>query len=133
MSFEGKYRQTSSDNCAAFLEKVKMPEHLVATLCNAKFETEISCEDNEWTVNSTLADNLPAHVTKFKFDEEFEEKLLDGTTVTSKMTLDGNKWIHLHGSDPPVVFERVFTDEGMEVTYTCEDVSSTRIYERVNE
>ena len=132
MAFEGKYIETSSENFDAVLEKIGIPQDIINLMCGSKYEIEITCEDDLWTMTTSACGT--STTIKFKLDEEFDEQLMNGKTVTSKITLEGdNKWIHVMNCEKEVVIERIFTDGGQEVTCTCEDVISTRTYERVNQ
>ena len=68
---------------------------------------------------------------EFKLDEEFEEKRMDGVTVKTVVSKDGNKLIQKQTADPPVEIIREFTGDKLIATCKCKDVVSVREYKKV--
>lgn len=67
---------------------------------------------------------------EFKLGEEFEEKRMDGVTVKSLVTKDGNKLVQKQTADPPVEIIREFTGDKMITTCKCKDVVNVREYKK---
>lgn len=70
----------------------------------------------------------------FKLDEEFDELRLDGITVKSIVTRDGNTFTQVSkGDDKEITVVREFSAEGLKVVASINDVTSTRFYKRVED
>lgn len=67
---------------------------------------------------------------EFKLGEEFEEKRMDGITVKTVITKDGNKLIQEQKADPPVKITREFTADKLITTLECKDVVCVREYKK---
>lgn len=64
----------------------------------------------------------------FELGKEFEEETMDGRTVKSVMTLEGNKLVHKQGGEPPCEIIREFDEKQMVATMKVKDVVCTRKY-----
>jgi len=64
----------------------------------------------------------------FELGKEFDEETMDGRTVKSVCTLEGNKLIHKQGGEPPCEIVREFDEKQMVATMKVKDVVCTRKY-----
>ena len=68
---------------------------------------------------------------EFKLGEEFEEKRMDGVSVKTTITKEGNKLIQKQEADPPIEIIREFTGDRLITTCKCKDVVCVREYKKV--
>lgn len=69
---------------------------------------------------------------KFKPDEEFTEKRMDGEEVPTTIKFDGNKMIQTQRAKKPISIIREFTETELIATCTVGDVVSTRWFKAVD-
>lgn len=67
---------------------------------------------------------------KFEIGKEFEESRMDGKTVKSVVTQEGNKLIQTQFGDKEVKIVREFNGDELKTVASVGDVVSTRIYNR---
>lgn len=91
---------------------------------------EISVEADGTVVVKTQSTFKNSQI-KFKIGEEFEEKRMDGNTVKTIVTKEGNKLIQKQQCDPPVEIVREFTDDKLITTCKCKDIVNVREYKKV--
>lgn len=92
------------------------------------------------TVELTKSDDgfyhLLTDVTFFTRDQMFKpgleilQKSVDGRLVKNVFRINGNKLIETQYSDKPVTIIRIFSDETILTTLTCEDVKTKTFCER---
>ena len=91
---------------------------------------DVSVKDDGTYVVSTTS-TFKSSTIEFKLGEEFDEKRMDGNTVKTTVTRDGNKLIQKQNATPPVEIVREFFDDKMVTTCKCKDVVNVRTYKRV--
>lgn len=90
---------------------------------------EITQKDDGTYVVRTISTFKNSEI-KFKLGEEFEEKRMDGETVKTVITKDGNKLVQKQEADPPVEIIREFTGDYLITTCKCRDVVCVREYKK---
>lgn len=68
---------------------------------------------------------------EFKLGEEFEEKRMDGVTVKTTISKEGNKLVQKQAGDKPVEIIREFTGDKLITTCKCDNVVCVREYKKV--
>ena len=91
---------------------------------------EISVKDDGTLSVKTISTFKNSQI-EFKLGEEFEEKRMDGATVKTTITQDGNKLIQKQEADPPVEIIREFTGDKRITTCKCKYVVCVREYKKV--
>lgn len=91
---------------------------------------DISVKDDGTFVVKTTS-TFKSSVLEFKLDQEFEEKRMDGATVKTVVTRDGNKLIQKQDATPPVEIVREFVGDKLVTTCKCKDVVNVREYKKV--
>jgi len=126
----GKYTLESSEKFEEFLKEMgvgivtrKMAITLSPTI-------EIKTEGDEYSIKTiTTFKNTEL---KFKLDEEFDEARMDGVTVKTKITKEGdNKLVQEQFGEKPCQIVREVDGDTLKTVCTCNKVVSTRIYKRV--
>lgn len=84
--------------------------------------------DGSWSLKTVST--FKSTDVKFKLGEEFDEQRMDGTTVKSTITLDGNKLVQKQASEPPCEIIREFNGDEMTTVCTCQGVTCTRKYKK---
>lgn len=97
--------------------------------CATSPSFEISVKD-DGTVVAKTSSTFKNTVIEFKLGEEFEEKRMDGETVKTTITKEGNKLIQEQKSDPPIKIVREFTGNKLITTCYCKDVVCVREYKK---
>jgi fatty acid-binding protein 3 len=92
---------------------------------------DISVKDDGTYVVSTTS-TFKSSTIEFKLGEPFDEKRMDGQTVKTVVTKEGNKLIQKQDSKPPVEIIREFVGDKMITTCKCGDVVNVREYKKVN-
>ncbi|XP_005091720.1 fatty acid-binding protein, liver [Aplysia californica] len=92
---------------------------------------EISRDGDEWTLNITSTFKNSKLV--FKLGEPFEMQTLDGRTMKTTFTVEGNKLIGLeepiNEGDTPNKYEREVTDDG-KMVLTCTAIEQNIVAKR---
>lgn len=91
---------------------------------------DISVKDDGTVVVKTTSTFKTSQI-EFKLGEEFEEKRMDGVTVKSVITKEGNKLVQKQQTDSPVEIIREFTGDKLITTCKCKDVVNVREYKKV--
>ena len=91
---------------------------------------EVSAKDDGTYVVTTTSTFKTSKI-EFKLGQEFEENRMDGETVKTTITKEGNKLIQKQVADPPVEIVREFTGDKMITTCKCKDVVNVREYKKV--
>jgi len=132
MSIVGKYLQETSDNYEGFLKAcgVGLLSRTAAGKVTATIEMVHDPADDTYT-QKTMS-TFKNFEIKFKSGVEFDEETAAGVKCKSTVTIDGNKLTHTQkNSDGVATTTRVFTPEGMEVTYEAKDQVAKRTYKRL--
>lgn len=129
--FAGEYTFVSSENFDEFLKALGVNFLLRKTVGALKPTFIIKAEEDGSIVFKSVS-TFKTTETKFKLDEEFEEKRMDGVTCKSVVSQDGNKLIQKQQSEPPAEITREFNGDEMKITCKCGDVVATRIYKKAN-
>ncbi|OWT43298.1 lipocalin / cytosolic fatty-acid binding domain-containing protein [Pochonia chlamydosporia 170] len=129
--FSGKYKLSKSTNFDEFLTELgKSTRQLVKS---ASPELQITRNGDGWHVE-TKAGVGHSEFT-FTLGEEFEEVRQDDVKVRSLVVQDGNKWTQTQtpvDGVKIVTIVREFGGSEMITTATVGDVTSTRIFDRVD-
>lgn len=91
---------------------------------------QVSVKDDGSYVVSTKS-LVKSSQIEFKLGEEFDEHRMDGVTVKTVVTKEGNKLIQKQNSAPPVDIVREFFDDKMVATFKCNHVINVRTYKKV--
>lgn len=91
---------------------------------------DISVKDDGTYVVATTS-TFKSSSIEFKLGQEFEEQRMDGATVKTTITKEGNKLIQKQATDPPVEIVREFVGDKMITTCKCKDVVNVREYKKV--
>ncbi|KAI1288120.1 Fatty acid-binding protein [Halotydeus destructor] len=127
MSFEGKYKLTKTENFDKFLAELGMGL-IKRKIANASTpELQISQDGDSWTIKTKA---IKDSTITFKLGEEFDEVRQDDAKVKSTITQDGDTWTQVQKGEKDVTIVRQFTAEGVNVTATCNGVTSDRFYSR---
>lgn len=87
---------------------------------------ELKKEGDEYSmITNTL---FGEEVKRFKSGQPFDEVAFDGSPIKSVITVDGNKFVHNVGSNPPQTVINDFGEKEMVATMKVHDVTSTRKY-----
>ncbi|XP_053201588.1 fatty acid-binding protein-like [Panonychus citri] len=127
--FAGEYSFVSSENFDEFLKALGL-NFLLRKTVGALKPTFIIKVDDDGTITFKSISTFKTSETKFKLNEEFEEKRMDGVTCKSTVTQEGNKLIQKQQSEPPAEITREFNGDEMKITCTCGEVTATRIYKK---
>ncbi len=133
VKFAGKYKQTKEENYEEFLKALGVGA-LLRKAAKASTPTLTISEDgpNKWTITSATI--IKCVEAKFEFGKTFDEETMDGRKVTTTFTLDGDTWVQeqknqkVGGPDCKVL--RVFSDQGIEITYQTGDVTAKCYFQR---
>ncbi|ETN64054.1 allergen [Anopheles darlingi] len=90
---------------------------------------ELVKNGDEYTFN-TLS-TFKNTTIKFKLGEEFDEETVDGRTVKSVCTFDGNKLIHEQKGEKPTTIVREFTATDLTATMTAGNAKCVRYYKAI--
>ena len=96
--FVGKFQLRKSENFENFLKQLKLGYIARKGACLASPTVTIEQDGDVWVLrmNSTFANSE----IKFKLDEEFDEKLLDGSMVRTTVSLKEGKLIQVQRGQP---------------------------------
>jgi hypothetical protein len=89
----------------------------------------VKLDDDSYSFNTTST--FRSQELKFKLNEEFTEKRMDGAEVKSTIIFDGNKMIQTQRGDKEIVLERQFTDDELFLTCTVGSVVAKRWFKAV--
>ncbi|XP_054165749.1 fatty acid-binding protein-like [Oppia nitens] len=133
VEFTGKYKMTKSENFGNFLEELGVGFVLRAIASRAHPDYHITQNDDDSYTLKTVSEFKTSEIT-FKFGEPFEESRMDGATVNSTITRNGNKWIQKQvGDSNTVTIVRDFRPDGtIRVTGVVNEVGFERIYEKTD-
>lgn len=92
----------------------------------SKPTVEIKAEGDDWSIKTHTM--LKTTELKFTLGKEFDENRMDGTTVKSLVTMDGNKLVQKQFGDKEVTITREIKDGHLEVTCALEGVTAVRKY-----
>jgi fatty acid-binding protein 3, muscle and heart len=93
---------------------------------SASSTVELVKLDEPDTYSFNTISTFRTQTLKFKVNEEFSEKRMDGQEVTCTITFEGNKMIQKQTGDKPVTIEREFTDDELIATCYVGNVVSKR-------
>jgi len=127
----GKFKLDSSDNFDNFLKELGV-NFMLRKLANSTSPTvDISRVGDQFTMKTIST--VKTSVVTFTLGQEFEEERLDGKKVKSVMTLEGNKLIQKQfDNGKEVQYIREFNGDVLTVTSTANNVTSVRVYKRVD-
>jgi len=123
----GSFKLVSSENFGEFLKEIGvniMTRKLAET---SKPTVEIKVDGDEYTIKTIAFKNSEI---QFKLGQEFEEKRLDGATVKTVVTRDGNKLVQKQYGDKEVTITREVDGDTLTVVCEANAVVSTRVYKR---
>merc|ERR1711909_135857 len=128
----GTYTQTSRENYEEFLKALDVGFILRKAALASTPVMSITETDGNWTmITKTTVKSIEL---KFRLGEEFEEDTTDGRHCKTTVTLEGDtmttsqKDTKAGGKDVTAV--RVFNDEGLVLTTSCNGVSSVQKFKR---
>lgn len=81
-------------------------------------------DDDNYSFNTTST--FRSQQLKFKVNEQFTEKRMDGQEVLSTITFDGNKMIQIQKGDKTIELIREFSDDELFLTCTVGPVIAKR-------
>jgi len=87
---------------------------------------EVAVDGDDYSIKTITT--LKTSELKFKLNQAFDEARMDGKTVTTTITRDGNKLIQKQGGEKPCEIVREFAGDKLTTVCTCGKVTSTRIY-----
>ncbi|RWS23067.1 fatty acid-binding protein FABP-like protein [Leptotrombidium deliense] len=126
----GKFKLESSEKFDEFLQEVGVSFLLRKFAQTATPTVEVTKkDDNNYTIRTVTT--LKTTELVFCLGKEFEETRIDGVTVKTIITRNGNTFLQKQMSDKPVEITREFTDTQMIVTCKCGKVASIRKYKRL--
>lgn len=129
--FVGTYKFEKDDGKFDDLLKVMNVSFVIRKVAvNTSPTIEISVADDGTFTVKTISTFKNSEL-KFKLGEEFEEKRMDGITVKTTITKEGNKLIQKQVADPPVEITREFNGNKLITTCKCKDVVNVREYTKV--
>ncbi|KAH9392502.1 Fabp5p [Tyrophagus putrescentiae] len=124
----GKYLYESGENFDAFLKALDVGFILRNLAKTSKPTIEITLDGDTYTIKTITT--LKTTEIKFKLGEEFEETRMDGKTVKTVITLEGDSLVQIQKGDKEVKIVREFTDTHLKTICTIGDITSTRVYKR---
>lgn len=126
----GKYKLEKSEKFDEFLDKLGVGFMVKTAAKTLKPTFEVSM-DGDTYVFRTLSTFKNTEI-KFKLGEEFEEDRADGKRVKTVINKEGdNKFVQTQFGDKEVKIVREFKGDEVEVTASCDGVTSLRTYKRV--
>lgn len=125
-AFIGKWKLTESNNFDEFLKALGVGLAWRKLGQTSKPTVEIKAEGDDWSIKTHTM--LKTTELKFTLGKEFDENRMDGTTVKSLVTLDGNKLVQKQFGDKEVTITREVKDGHLEVTCALEGVTAVRKY-----
>ncbi|KAG5681925.1 hypothetical protein PVAND_011328 [Polypedilum vanderplanki] len=128
--FNKKYKLDRSENFDEFLKELGV-NYLIRKMANSTTSTVelVKLDDETYSFNTTST--FRSQELKFKLNEEFTEKRMDGAEVKSTITFEGNKMIQRQKGDKEIVLERVFTQDELILTCTVNNVVAKRWFKAV--
>ena len=124
---EGKFKLTSSENFGEFLKEIGVSMVTRKLAEQSKPTVEIVKDGDTYSIKTYAFKNSEI---KFKLGEEFEEKRLDGVTVKTVVTLEGNKLVQKQFGEKECTITREVDGDSLKVVCTSGSVVSTRVYKR---
>merc|ERR1711981_1064428 len=109
-------------NVGSMLRKAAMASTPVMTITEA---------GGEWTMSTKTT--MKSIELKFRLGQEFEEVTTDGRKCKTTVTTQDNKLITTQiaiDGGKNVVAERIFEDDGLTMTMTCEGKTCKQVYKR---
>nr|UAA83478.1 fatty acid-binding protein [Haemaphysalis flava] len=125
-AFMGKWKLSESENFDEFLKALGVGLAWRKLGQTSKPTVEIKAEGDDWSIKTHTM--LKTTELKFTLGKEFDENRMDGTTVKSLVTLDGNKLVQKQFGDKEVTIVREIKDGHLEVTCSLEGVTAVRKY-----
>merc|ERR1712002_861210 len=128
----GKYTQVSNEGYEEFLKAMNVGFILRKAAMASTPVMSITEEGGNWTmITKTTVKSIEL---RFRLGEEFEEDTTDGRHCKTTVTLDGNTMttnqLDTKAGGKDVTAVRVFNDEGLVLTTTCNGVSSVQKFKR---
>ncbi len=135
VQFSGKYKQTKEEHYEDFLKAMGLGIVLRKVATATSPTVTISEEGpNKWKIVSAVV--KIAEEEKFEFGKTFDEETIDGRKVTTTWTLEGDKWVQVQknkkAGGPDCKVTRVFSNQGIEVTYETTGVTAKCYFQRLN-
>lgn len=96
---------------------------------NTKPSIVISVKDDGTVVVETQSTFKNSKI-EFKLGEPFDEARMDGATVKTTITKEGNKLIQKQQATPPVEIVREFTGDKLIATCKCNNIVNVREYKK---
>merc|ERR1711936_196546 len=127
----GTFTRVSEEGYDEFLKVLNVGFMLRKAAMASTPVMTISESGGDWTM--TTKTTMKSIELKFRLGEPFDETTTDGRKCVTTVTKDGNKLITSQkGKDggKDVTAERLFDDEGLTMTMTCEGVTSKQVYKR---
>lgn len=121
-----KYSLTESENFDDYMKELGVG-FFARKAGNFSFPSiELKKEGEEYSMITNTV--FGEEVKRFKSGVPFNEVAFDGSPIQSVITVDGNKFIHKVGSNPPQTVINDFGEKEMVATMKVHDVTSTRKY-----
>lgn len=90
----------------------------------------VKVSENEY--NLVTSSTFKNRVLKFKLGEEYDEETMDGRTVKSVITIEGNTMTTTQKGEHPTTIVREFSENECVMTVTYEDVVAKRWYKALS-
>ncbi|ESO95517.1 hypothetical protein LOTGIDRAFT_150127 [Lottia gigantea] len=87
----GKWKKETTDNLGPLMDKMGISDQAKQMISNSNPTVEISQNGDTWNFITTIGDKN--RDIKFKLGEEFENNALNGETVKSVITLEGDSMV----------------------------------------
>nr|ACO10815.1 Cellular retinoic acid-binding protein 2 [Caligus rogercresseyi] len=133
VQFEGVYKRTKNENYDAFLAKIGLNFLIRKAACLSSATLTISkSPEDKWVFKTETT--MRTTVMEFKVGEDWVETVQGGYKVDNSASLEGNKLTIIQkpqdGPGKMITIVREFSDEGISVTMTLDEVVCTQYYTR---
>nr|ACO14723.1 Cellular retinoic acid-binding protein 2 [Caligus clemensi] len=134
VSFEGVYKRAKNENYDAFLAKIGLNFLIrkAACLASATLTVSKSSEDEKWTFKTETT--MRTTTMEFKVGEDWVETVQGGYKVDCSASFEGNTLTIIQkpqdGPGKVITIVREFSDEGIKVTMTLDEVVCNQFYTR---
>jgi len=128
--FLGKWKLESSEHFESYMKEVGVSMVTRKAAAALKPSTTYIAEpDGFYVIRSESS--MGTHDTRFRLNEEFDEKTQDGRKCKSIIRLEGKKLIQdQKGEVPSTLIRELEDDSTLVLTLTANAVKCTRVYKR---
>jgi len=130
-AFLGKWKLQTTENFDEYMKTVGVSLPIRTIASTLKPDNIITAEPNG-VYNIRIESTFKNHDTKFRLNEEFDEKTADDRKAKSIIKLDGpNKLIHEQQAEIPSTIIREITDPNtLVIKLIAKGVTCTRVYKK---